>query len=229
MAILSKGHTFGATDQVTSTKLNNLVDASAFVSGGSGTCVSGGGLEVTTGGQLQVKDDDLDFAKLSDDAALTSGRFGIMNMVYPVGTIYQSTIATNPDELFFGNTDLTTWVAVGVGRVLVGKASSGTFGSAGATGGAENVTLAQDEIPNHVHKIYYSQYQGGDDCAWANSASNGRVGGNNIDRENRTSSANSSKGAEALGGTAQDMVGTSGQSHTNLQPYEVVYMWKRTA
>ena len=230
MAILSKGHTFGATDQVTSTKLNNLVDASAFVSGGSGTCVSGGGLEVTTGGQLQVKDDDLDFAKLSDDAALTSGRFGIMNMVYPVGTIYQSTTqSSTPDALFFGGTGLTTWAAVGEGRVLVGKASSGTFGSAGNTGGAENVTLAQDEIPNHVHKIYYSQYQGGDDCAWANSASNGRVGGNNIDRENRTSSANSSKGAEALGGTAQDMVGTSGQSHTNLQPYEVVYMWKRTA
>lgn len=72
MAILSKGHTFGATDQVTSTKLNNLVDASAFVSGGSGTCVSGGGLEVTTGGQLQIKDADIAAVKLASNSVITA-------------------------------------------------------------------------------------------------------------------------------------------------------------
>jgi len=230
MAVLSKGTDFGATEQVTSGKLDNLVDAATFVSGGSGTCETGGGLNLSSNGRLQIEDGEIDLVKLSTNNALNSGLYGVLDKVYPIGSIYQSTSqSTSPDNLFFGGTGLTNWTAVGEGRVLVGKASSGTFDTAGATAGAETITLEQDEIPNHVHKIYYSQYQGGDDCAWGNSASDGRVGGNNIDRANRTSSANSSKGAEALGGTAQDMVGTSGQAHSNLQPYEVVYMWKRVA
>jgi hypothetical protein len=57
MAILSKGTDFGPTEQVTSGKLDNLVDAATFVTGASGTCVAGGGLEVTDpGGQLQIQD-----------------------------------------------------------------------------------------------------------------------------------------------------------------------------
>ena len=52
----------------------------------------------------------------------------INNLVYPVGSIYTtvSSSATTPAEV---NTLLGvgTWVAFGEGRVLVGKASSGTF------------------------------------------------------------------------------------------------------
>ena len=230
MAILSKGHTFGATDQVTSTRLNNLVDASAFVSGGSGTCVSGGGLEVTSGGQLQVKDDDLDFAKLSDDAALTSGRFGIMNMVYPVGTIYQSTTqSSTPDALFFGGTGLTTWAAVGVGRVLVGKASSGTFGSAGATDGVETVTLTNAQIPGHTHSgaAYYKIDGGGQTDP---SGETERTFFHEDSGHTNTTGSDSSYGrANLLTNTGGGGTAPGGGSHTNLQPYEVVYMWKRTA
>jgi len=68
MAVLSKGTTFGATEQVTSSKLNNLVDDGTFVTGGSGTCVSGGGIEVTSGGQLQIKDGDIATVKIANDA-----------------------------------------------------------------------------------------------------------------------------------------------------------------
>jgi hypothetical protein len=53
MAILTKGTTFADGDQVTSTKLNNLVDAAAFVAGSSGT-TDDATLEVA-GGQLRVK------------------------------------------------------------------------------------------------------------------------------------------------------------------------------
>jgi hypothetical protein len=54
MPILSKGTTFADGDQVTSTKLNNLVDAAAFVTGSSGT-TDDATLEVNGSGRLQVK------------------------------------------------------------------------------------------------------------------------------------------------------------------------------
>ena len=73
MPILSKGTDFTATEQVTSTKLDNLVDGADFTdtsgnavdsSSTTGTCVVGGGLEVTSGGQLQVKDSAISTVKI---------------------------------------------------------------------------------------------------------------------------------------------------------------------
>jgi len=81
MPILSKGTDFTATEQVTSTKLDNLVDGADFTdtSGNAvnsasttGTCVSGGGIEVTSGGQLQVKDADIAAAKLASNSVITA-------------------------------------------------------------------------------------------------------------------------------------------------------------
>tara|TARA_R110002153_G_scaffold34257_3_gene102574 strand:- start:452 stop:1315 length:864 start_codon:yes stop_codon:yes gene_type:complete len=75
MPILSKGTDFTATEQVTSTKLDDLVDGADFTdtsgnavdsSSTTGTCVSGGGLEVTSGGQLQIKDSNVTKAKIEN-------------------------------------------------------------------------------------------------------------------------------------------------------------------
>lgn len=71
MAILSKGHTFAANDSVTSTKLNNLVDSAAFVSGSSGT-TDDTSLEVNTSGRLQVKDSGVSSAKLAAGSVTTT-------------------------------------------------------------------------------------------------------------------------------------------------------------
>lgn len=67
MAVLSKGHTFANGDQVTAAKLNNLVDASTFVSGAVdniSTQLSGGG--------IIVKDGGVSTAKLADSAVTTN-------------------------------------------------------------------------------------------------------------------------------------------------------------
>lgn len=56
-----------------------------------------------------------------------------MKKIYPVGSIYMSTVSTNPATLFgFG-----TWEAMPAGRVLLvqGKSSWGTTYNAGSTGG----------------------------------------------------------------------------------------------
>ena len=217
MSILVKGTDFGPTEQVTSTKLDNLVDAAKFTNtsetavsytGSTGTCLQGGGLEVTSAGQLQIQDGEVDLVKLSTNNSLNSGLYGVLDKVYPVGSIYQSTSqSTTPDALFFGGSGLTTWAAVGEGKVLVGKASSGTFDTAGNTGGVETVTLtaAQSGLPSHSHTLLGGSFDG-------------------------------SSGAEPGNSRASDLgqTGTTGgtdasSAHTNLQPYEVVYMWKRTA
>ena len=78
MPILNKGTDFATNDQVTSAKLDNLVDAADFTntsgtavdsSGTTGTCVSDGGLEVTDpGGQLQIKDSGVTKSKIENVA-----------------------------------------------------------------------------------------------------------------------------------------------------------------
>ncbi len=71
MAILTKGQTFANADSVTSTKLNNLVDAAAFVAGASGT-TDNTSLEVNGSGRLQVKDLGITSAKIAASAITTS-------------------------------------------------------------------------------------------------------------------------------------------------------------
>jgi hypothetical protein len=72
--------------------------------------------------------------------------------IYPVGSIYTSTVSTNPNTLFgFG-----TWVAFGAGRVLLGD---GGGYSAGATGGsADAITVSHTHTATvtdagHSHTI----------------------------------------------------------------------------
>lgn len=135
----------------------------------------------------------------------------IMMTLYPVGSVYTNTTNADSPATLFG---FGTWVAL-TGRVLVGKATSGTFGTIGATGGAETHTLTIAEMPTHDHngKIWgtsngdYIGLSGGGQGGWglANDGTN-----NNIYRAV----------IQSQGG---------GGSHNNLQPYRVVYMWERTA
>jgi microcystin-dependent protein len=122
------------------------------------------------------------------------------NLFYPVGCIYTTTVSTNPGTLF----GVGTWEAFGEGRVLVGKAGSGTFNTAGATGGVETVTLtaAQSGLPAHTHGDGFNTSAG-------KVSAGGAVG--------------------TRGSTAANTAANAAEAHTNLQPYIVVYMWKRTA
>ncbi len=59
-----------------------------------------------------------------------------MATMYPIGSIYSSTVSTNPATLFgFG-----TWVAYGAGRVLIGDGGGYTAGSTG--GSADAIVVA---------------------------------------------------------------------------------------
>ena len=124
--------------------------------------------------------------------------------IYPVDSIYTSVSSTNPSSLFGG-----TWAAFGEGKVLVGKASSGTFDTAGATGGSETHSLTEAELPSHTHTVSHTT---------ATEKLYGSTDGNRT-YTNITGSASNETTSSTGSGTA----------HNNLQPYVVVYMWKRTA
>lgn len=118
--------------------------------------------------------------------------------IYPEGCIYTTVTAGNPSALFGG-----TWVEFGKGKVLVGFNSAETeFNPVEHTDGVKEVTLTELQIPEHSHSYTLEDPRG--------------VGG--LGSEN----GNSSFSTPETGNTG------GGQPHTNLQPYIVVYMWKRT-
>ena len=68
----------------------------------------------------------------------------IVDVIYPVGSLYWSSKPTNPSTLFGG-----TWEQIKDVFVL----ASGDTYTAGATGGNANTTLAVENLPSHSHSF----------------------------------------------------------------------------
>jgi hypothetical protein len=147
------------------------------------------------------------------------------NLFYPVGSIYSSTVSTNPTTLFgFG-----TWVAFGAGRVLIGN--GGGF-SAGDIGGSADATLV-----SHSHSLTGAT----DTAVLTGTFKAGKPNGATGIVTFNGLAANSGSGDQFSGSdysinashshTLSGTTSTVGSSatNTNLQPYIVVYMWQRTA
>ena len=127
-----------------------------------------------------------------------------LTAVYPVGSIYiNASVATNPATLLgFG-----TWAAFGAGRVMVGIDSTDTdFDAAEETGGAKTHTLTTSELPSHTHTFNLDSSENGGSA------------------RSHSLIADGSSSAETFTTAATG----SGSAHNILQPYIVVYMWKRT-
>src|SRR3990167_2038807 len=123
---------------------------------------------------------------------------------FPVGAVFIAVVNTNPATLLgYG-----TWSAFGAGRVLVGLNAADTdFDTAEETGGAKTVTLDTTMIPAHSHVEQAPT-----------SASSGTM---------KFGIDTNASGTQAAGISTAATGG--GLAHNNVQPYIVVYMWKRTA
>lgn len=128
----------------------------------------------------------------------------IIDIIYPTGSIYQSTASTSPATLFGG-----TWSQI-KDQFLVGAGNSYT---SQATGGEAAHTLTVDEIPSHSHVFSHGVY---------NNASTFTSQQYNypVYVQGDTASNWSLPFADSTGG---------GAAHNNLPPYYAVYMWVRTA
>ena len=154
-----------------------------------------------------------------------------LKKVYPVGSIYMSTVSTNPATLFgFG-----TWEAMPAGRVLLaqGKSSWGTTYNAGSTGGEATHRLTVGELPKHKPNISMNTINlvgNGYNALLDNASSNGIItvstgnaSGGGVDVGPKKNFAINASHSHTL--TISDV--GSNQAHNNIQPYLTVYMWKR--
>lgn len=135
---------------------------------------------------------------------------GLVNSksVTHVGQIILSTTLNTADKvknIYGGN-----WEAFGAGKVLVGAGSNGgrSF-TAGSTGGEYAHTLTVNEMPSHMHSSRMHNTNGAG------------INYLNVKKEDPGMGLTvGNEGTSAAGG---------GGAHNNMQPYVVVYMWRRVS
>ena len=232
------------------------------------TTAAGTGVTIANGDKVMVWSDGTNFydtkaQNVTGTVAVANGGTGVTtaaaiaslvgNLLFPVGSIYTSTSATNPGTLLgFG-----TWVAYSVGRMLIGVGTlSGQTFTGGATGGEFVPPLLSHthtgttgvQSVNHTHDV--------------NGTTSGQSAGHNHGYFNMTGAAGSFNASGGLGNNGGSNRVTDGPSndhthtfsatssgvsvdhnHTfttgapssgsqttgNLPPYVAVYMWQRTA
>lgn len=132
----------------------------------------------------------------------------IVDIIYPVGSIYMSVNNTDPTILFGG-----TWVQIKDTFLL----SAGESYAAGATGGEAEHTLSIDEMPSHNHAFS----NGGVALTMYSTKNVLATGGLQPSDTGYWYDVNKSLGGITYSGGGDPM--------NNMPPYLVVYMWKRTA
>lgn len=138
-----------------------------------------------------------------------SDKTNILEMIYPIGAVYISTVYANPQDLFgFGEWEYLP------DRFLLGAGN--TF-QIGTTGGEINHTLTTAEMPSHTHSVNsnFTITIGGIGGSGSSGIPNATAGWGSY--------GNAHWSSFSAGNTG------SGVAHNNMPPYLVVYMWKRTA
>ena len=165
----------------------------------------------STGNYQLIKDDETEF----HFARAYSKRDELINLIYPVGSIYMSVNSVDPSTLFGG-----TWEKIKDVFLL----ASGDDYSIGATGGEASVTLtaAQSGLPSHNHgpstaDASFLITEG--DALTRHTVASGS-GAVNMVRSPSAVLRNSNTSS-----TSQN----ASQAHENMPPYLAVNVWKRTA
>lgn len=151
----------------------------------------------------------------------------LVNMIYPIGSIYMSVNDINPDLIFGG-----TWERI-QGRFLLGAGPNEANNNdylgeliagevnrpLGEKAGTEDVQLTIDQIPSHNHNPYLDSF--GTDSFGEKVNPNGSGYWGVAPAGGYTSGYRS--------GTIQTTYTGGNGWHNNMPPYLAVNMWKRTA
>ena len=154
-----------------------------------------------------------------------------LGALYPLNSIYiNASVATNPATLLgFG-----TWTAFGAGKVLIGLDSSDAlFSTAGNSSGSKDAVIA-----SHTHSFSGTTGSVGDHEHNLQKLGSAQAGSDNggapISAATGYSTSRNLSPTEGAGGHDHSFSGTTASTgvsptNANLQPYIVVYMWRRTA
>ena len=162
----------------------------------------------------------------------------VIDIVHPVGSIWETTTTDDPNTLWAG----TTWVKMDAGRVLVAAGSYTESGATytynlGDTGGEAKHQLTTDELASHGHDASASNTNiyGTFDAKWTKNefptsgvfsiASNGaRQNAQGIDAGRGATVTFNSTHSHGI-----SVANTGGNAkHENRMPYVVINRWKRT-
>lgn len=207
------------TSQIYMTK--GRIDIATFTELEDGTVTSSNGVDIDDNVGIDIG------VPGETETALSKARINgrsLLDFLHPVGSIYMSTSATNPTNLFGG-----TWVAWGAGRVPVGfSGGDGNFNSSEKTGGSKTINI------QHNHGLSNARAAVGRADSSTSTISY-TAGGNphNVYFDREFSywggiagvSKHATDTAKIYGNT--DNGGSTAASV--LQPYITCYMWKRTA
>lgn len=149
---------------------------------------------------------------------------------WPVGSVFISVVATSPATLLgFG-----TWAAIGAGKMLMGWNTGDTLE---ATGGAATHGHTASTASESAHTHTYSQTVNHVHVQTVNSATTGGLSGYTPDTSSNTPAVSGYSTQNPTGGVATGTTAAgAGHSHaatvadgSNVPPYLIVRMWKRTA
>lgn len=232
-----------------SAKTCYLVDAQTH---GPITFQGGGTYNASDNLMVQEKDGVYYFERVLEDLRISN----IINLIYPVGSVYTSVSDRNP-SIWLGG----TWVSFGSGRTLVGvDTGQSEFNSVEKPGGhkelqshahglnnhVHSLNNHTHNVPNHVHTMQGSgnhfHYLGINKSAVQKGTSynkpNNYESGSTSYKSNTTgnhthtmnSSGNCTTGANNgnTGGNSGNTTSSGGGDAGNLQPYITVFFWKRT-
>lgn len=205
--------------EVITTETNNLIDAAIEEYNSKNEAEIVSKAETTARNLFNNLSDN--FAEIQAEAIANN----IIDKVYPIGSIYVSSINANPaDTLGIG-----TWTQIKDQFIL---AAGDIYKTANATGGEATHVLTIEEMPVHSHGVNdpghgHSAYayidRGADDGNHTGTNfGSGDTNGTGDDL-NQSVTVN----ASTTGITIADS--GSGQAHNNMPPYIVKFVWERIA
>lgn len=160
--------------------------------------------------------------------SIQGGGSDVVDLIYPVGSIYMSVNSTSPSTLFGG-----TWEKIEDTFLL----ASGTTYSNGSTGGSATVTLTENQMPSHTHTQNAHTHTGTDGREFVTHTAGKSVTQKRVSVPSSgsnyapiiTSSDNWYSVGSVGSTTATNQKKGGGQAHENMPPYLTVNVWKRTA
>lgn len=130
----------------------------------------------------------------------------LLDIVYPIGSVYISFNSTSPSASIGG-----TW------ELLNNVFLYGTSGAIGEKGGESAHLLTENEMPKHHHALKIAVHWGGDASGFRSVVATNADFWKNGDIDNGTYDSHNST----------SFVG-AGQQHNNMPPYITCRMYRRT-